>query len=170
MMRKGTPGEKEIRLIRPLQEEFPLCERPFLEIGRQLEMEEDEVIALAARLQEEGRLKRLAAVLYHIRVGYGINSMLVWDVPDERVDETAERASALPQVSHCYRRNRAGGFDYNLYTMVHAKTEEDFHALTGELEELIRPVKWRSLRTTKELKKSGMKYFREKEIEEEDLP
>lgn len=152
-------SKNEIRLIRCLQEEFPLCERPFLQLAQKLDLPESEVIEMTRRLQEAGCLKRLAAVLYHTRVGYTVNAMLVWDVPEDRVDETAGQVIRLPQVSHCYRRNRAEGFDYNLYTMVHAESEDELKHLTDRLRSLILPVKFTSLRTKQELKKTGMKYF-----------
>ncbi len=152
-------SKNEIRLIRCLQEEFPLCERPFLQIAQKLDLPESEVIEMTRRLQEAGCLKRLAAVLYHTRVGYTVNAMLVWDVPEDRVDEMAGQVIRLPQVSHCYRRNRAEGFDYNLYTMVHAESENELDLLTDRLRSIILPVKFTSLRTKQELKKTGMKYF-----------
>lgn len=163
-----APTDADIRLIRLLQEEFPVCSRPFLELGRKLAVSEDEpavseddVIAMTQRLREHGCLKRLAAVLYHTTVGYRVNAMIVWDVPDDRIEEAAARAIQLPRVSHCYKRNRDAAFDYNFYTMIHATSEEDLESLIDQLQPLIQPVKYCSLRTKRELKKTGMKYFME---------
>lgn len=152
-------SEKEIKVIRCLQEEFPLCEEPFRQIAESIDMDEAEIIKIARDLQEKGCLKRLAAVLYHTTVGYAVNVMIAWDVPDERIDEIASEAGRLQQVSHCYQRSRDPGFDYNFYTMVHARTEEEYQSITAQLRDMIRPGKYCSLKTQKELKKKGMKYF-----------
>ena len=45
--------------------------------------------------------------------------------------------------------------------MIHAKTEEEFQSLVAQLYAVIHPVKYSVLRTKKELKKTGMKYFEE---------
>ena len=152
---------QQIALIRLLQEEFPLCERPFAVLADSLGMSEQEVLVMTRELQRQGRLKRIAAALFHRNAGYLINSMLVWDVPEERVSEAAAAAVCFPQVTHCYVRQRMPEFDYNLYTMVHERSEDRFLLLRTELEQGIQPVKSASLRTLRELKKNGMKYFTE---------
>ena len=152
-------SEQEIKVVRGLQEEFPLCKEPFKEIAESIHMEESDVIRIAQELQDKGCLKRLAAVLYHTTVGYAINAMIVWDVPDESIEETAVKVVRLPQVSHCYKRSRDPGFDYNFYTMVHAKAEDEFQSLYEQLRSMIPANKSCSLRTQKELKKKSMKYF-----------
>lgn len=152
-------NEQEIKIIRCLQEEFPLCEEPFKQIAAVIGIEESEVIRIARGLQEKGCLKRLAAVLYHTTVGYAVNAMIAWDVPAERIDEIASQAAVLRQVSHCYQRSRDPGFDYNFYTMVHAKSEEELQSVSAQLQSIIQPRKCCSLKTQKELKKKGMKYF-----------
>lgn len=153
--------DAQIRLIRQLQEEFPLCERPFQVIAARAGITEAEAVALTARLQREGALRRIAATLHHTRAGFAVNTLLAWDVPEDRLDAAAKAASALQQVTHCYARRRDPEFDYNLYTMVHEKDEPALEALVRELKALIQPVKFCSLRTTRELKKTGMKYFSE---------
>ena len=42
--------------------------------------------------------------------------------------------------------------------MVHARSEEEYRELLGELIEVVRPVKYEELRTVAELKKTGMRY------------
>ena len=153
--------DSQIALIRLLQEEFPLCERPFDVLGDALGVSTEQVLEMTRELQRQGRLKRIAAALYHRSVGYTVNSMLVWDVPEDRVSEAAAAVTEFPQVTHCYVRNRRPEFDYNLYTMVHERSEARFLKLLEEMEHRIRPVRYASLRSLRELKKTGMKYFTE---------
>ena len=70
-------------------------------------------------------------------------------------------------VTHCYSRNPHEEFPYNLYTMLHARSEETFEAVVLELKKEIESitqteVSYCMLTSLKELKKTGMKYFIEK--------
>lgn len=159
-----------IPLVRLLQEEFPLCERPFLVIAEKLGVSEQEAMNMTATLRRDGQLKRIAAALYHTRVGFRVNSMVVWDVPEERLRAAADAVTPFPQVTHCYARSRAPEFDYNFYTMVHETSEERFTETLSEMESKIMPVKFCSLKTLRELKKTGMKYFMEEADKKGDCP
>ena len=128
-------------------------------------MTEAELLEGISGLMDKGCLKRISIALRHNNVGYTINSMVVWDVPEERVNEAGEKMAAHPRVTHCYDRNKLPEFDYNLYTMVHAMNEPEYRALIEELTAIARPAKYQELRTTAELKKIGMKYFMEDEVQ-----
>lgn len=151
--------EEEIRVIRALQVDMPLVSEPYLQIAESLGMTEAHLLEIMERLRQRGCLKRMSIALRHNNVGYTINVMMVWDVPDDRVNEVGQLVAQNPQVTHCYTRNRLPEFDYNFYSMVHAITEEDYARLVQELETVIQPRKYSALRTTRELKKIGMKYF-----------
>lgn len=153
--------EKEKRIVRALQNDLPLVPEPWDEIAGQLDMTPDELMEAVRRLLENGSLKRIGAALYHNNVGYTVNSLLVWDVPPERIHQAGEALAGHPRVTHCYERSRMPEFDYNLYSMVHATSEEEYRQLAEELAALVRPLKYAELRTLSELKKSGMKYFME---------
>ena len=160
---KAELTNNDIRLVRILQEEFPLTPRPFREIAGQLGCTEEEAIARTAKLQETKVLKRISCALYHVSAGYEENAMVVWDIPEELLEETGKKAASFPQVTHCYARERAADFDYNLYTMVHETAKEKMDALIGKMNESLQAKKYHRLDTVRELKKTGMKYFGEQE-------
>ncbi|MBQ9401834.1 MAG: hypothetical protein IKE56_08955 [Lachnospiraceae bacterium] len=154
--------EEEISLVRVLQEDFPLCERPFARIGEALGCGEDRVLELVRGMKAAGTLRRISAALNHTGAGYTHNSMIVWNVPGERAGEAAESAARFRAISHCYLREPLPEFDYNLYTMVHAAGEDQLRILTEMLEKEIRPVSFCSLKTLRQFKKTGMKFFEER--------
>lgn len=151
--------QEEIAVIRALQVDLPLVPEPYQQIAEQLGMSEGRLLDIMERLRQRGCLKRMSIALRHNNVGYTINVMMVWDVPDERMAEVGKLVAQNPQITHCYTRNRLPEFDYNFYSMVHAVTEEDYAKLVTDLEAIIQPRKFSALRTKKELKKIGMKYF-----------
>ncbi len=56
-------------LLNRIQGDFPITSRPFLDVGRELGMTEDEVIARVRRLLETGAVNRLGPVLSPTAVG-----------------------------------------------------------------------------------------------------
>ena len=157
-------SEQEINIVRALQKDLPLVPEPYKVLAEELGMTEAELLDGIRGLMDKGCLKRISIALRHNNVGYTINSMVVWDVPEERVKEVGEKMAVHPRVTHCYDRNKLPEFDYNLYTMVHAMSEPEYRGLIAELEAIAQPVKYQELRTTAESKKIGMKYFMEDEI------
>jgi DNA-binding Lrp family transcriptional regulator len=151
--------QEEIAVIRALQVDLPLVPEPYKQIADQLGMSEARLLEIMESLRERGCLKRMSIALRHNNVGYTINVMMVWDVPDERLEEVGNLVAQNPQVTHCYTRNKTPEFDYNFYSMVHAMTEADYDKLVANLQAIIQPTKFSALRTTAELKKIGMKYF-----------
>ena len=157
-------SEKHQAIVRALQNDLPLVKEPYKEVAESIGMSEEELLQGIAELQEMGCLKRISIALRHNNVGYTINVMTVWDVPQEQIEQIGKRVAAHPKVTHCYERKKDVEFDYNLYAMVHAQSEEEYQKLITDLYEIIKPLKHMELRTTKELKKIGMKYFMGNEL------
>ncbi len=152
-----TEGEKE--LVRQLQEDLPLVERPYAEIGERAGMGEDAVIETILRWKDEGTIRRLGAVIAHERAGIGVNAMVVWSVPSEHAGEVGELMATFPQVSHCYERPSSAEWPFNLYTMVHATSQAECEQIVMDLSEATGMEDYRVLYTLRELKKESMRYF-----------
>ena len=157
-------SEQEIRIVRALQKDLPLVPEPYKVLAEELGISEEALLEGITTLMDKGCLKRISIALRHNNVGYTINSMVVWDIPEERVASVGEELAAHPRVTHCYDRNKVPELDYNLYTMVHAMSEEEYQTIMRDLEAIAKPIKFQELRTTAELKKIGMKYFMEDEL------
>lgn len=157
-------SEQEIRIVQALQKDLPLVPEPYRVIAQELGMTEEALLSGIQGLMDKGCLKRISIALRHNNVGYTINSMIVWDVPEERVQAVGQALAQHPRVTHCYDRNKLPEFDYNLYSMVHAMSETEYQAIVDELMGIVQPIKHQELRTTAELKKIGMKYFMEDQL------
>ena len=146
--------EADWAVIEKLQEGIPLCERPFAELAGPLGISEDEFIGRVRRLRDEGVIRRLGPRVRHHRVGVRGNIMVVWAVPDERLDEVGRLFAAERCVSHCYVRPPAEGLPYTLYTMVHAPDMEQARRIVQDLSRKSGIKDFRLLPTLRELKKS----------------
>ena len=119
---------------------------------------ESDVINRFHELKSQGVIRRFGAFVQHRKLGYEFNGMTVWNVPEERSDEIGQAFSCLSYVSHCYSREQAESWPYNLYAMVHAKSQEELDAYVNEMRELI-GFEPRVLVSTKEFKKSLPVFF-----------
>ena len=151
--------KEEIAIIKAVQEEFPLVVEPYQQLAKQLAMNEEKLLCKLTELQQRGLLKRISIALKHNNIGYVINAMLVWRVPEEKVEELGRRLAGNSQVTHCYERNVTEEFSYNLYAMVHTTSEVAYEKLVRELVAVMGDYAFVALRTKRELKKIGMKYF-----------
>lgn len=148
------------QIIQLTQAGLPLVSRPYDEIARGIGLSADEVIKRMRNMQQEGIIRRIAAVPNHYALGYKANGMTVWDVPDERIDELGKRVGALAFVSHCYHRPRyLPGWRYNLFAMVHAHTREEALELVSSIAGLLgEDCRGHDvLFSTRILKKTGMR-------------
>jgi DNA-binding Lrp family transcriptional regulator len=85
--------------------------------------------------------------------------MVVWRVPEERVEEAARTIVASPLVSHCYEREMQPTWPYNLYAMLHARTIQQVEDVVADLTQAIGGEKCRLLFSTREFKKVSPEYF-----------
>ena len=118
-------SEANARLVAEIQGGLPLSPHPYAEIGERIGMSEQEVIERISRMQESGIIKRLGIVVRHHELGYTANAMVVWDVPDERLDEVGEKLGREACVTLCYQRpRRLPQWPYNLFSMIHGKDRD----------------------------------------------
>ncbi len=156
---------RDIELIRITQEDLPALEMPFTVWAEQAEMTEEELFGWARQMQQLGYLRRFAAILYHRNAGFLANAMVVWQVSEHLVDVVGEQMAKFRQVSHCYRRPVYPTWPYALYTMVHAPTHSACMEMVTRIEEKVGTLPHKNLFSTKEYKKTRVKYFT-KELDE----
>ncbi|MEO5337469.1 MAG: AsnC family protein [Magnetospirillum sp. WYHS-4] len=152
---------KEKALVTALGGGLPLVSDPYAELGRRVGLSEGETIAVIARLREAGLIKRFGVVVRHHELGYRSNAMVVWDIPDARVEEIGRRFSAFDFVTLCYQRpRRPPEWPYNLFCMVHGRERD---VVLGQVEELaetcgLAGVKREVLFSTRRFKQRGAVY------------
>jgi len=123
------------------QSGLPIVAKPYQQIAEKLEISVAEVLAMTTDLKERGIIRRIAAVPNHYKLGYRYNGMTVWDVQDKYVSEFGKAVGQLPFVSHCYLRPRhLPHWNYNLFAMVHGKTEQEVQQYRTQIKDLLENV------------------------------
>ena len=153
----GEVTDKDI--IKVLQEDFPLCEEPYKILAERVGISEEDFLQRVKTLVDEKKIRKMGAVLRHRQVGFNANALCAWHVPPENLDAVAQIMSSHAAVSHCYDRTPAPNWNYNLYTMIHAKTRDECEKFIAELSTLSGITDFQILYTKREWKKTGMKYF-----------
>lgn len=149
----------EKKIIAMLQADIPVVKRPFLEMAKQIGITEDKFLSVLNDLNDKKMIRRFGATLKHQNSGFKANAMVAWKVDEERVEKTGNVMAEFREITHCYRRNPAPGWKYNLYTMVHAATEDDCYAIAEKISKAVGEDEYELLFSRKELKKTSMKYF-----------
>ena len=156
------------RLIARLCGDLPLEERPFLVLAEELGSTEDEVSGRIRRLERDGVMRRLGAIVRHREAGIVGNAMAAWIVPDERADEIGEYGASLDEVTHCYLREAAPEWPYTFYAMIHARSEERCREVARAIAERFGLTEWVVLASRREFKKSSVQYFNPEHREESE--
>lgn len=155
----STLTDLEKKIIALLQTDIPVVKRPFLEMAKKIGITEDEFLKVLTDLDNRNMIRRFGATLKHQKSGYKANAMVAWDIPEDRVEEVGEIMASFREITHCYRRNPAPGWDKNFYTMVHAATEDECYAIVEKISKAVKEDTYTLLFSRQELKKTSMKYF-----------
>lgn len=151
--------EIEKKVIAATQGDMPVTKRPYQEIAEKIGVSEEELIATLQDLCDRGIVRRFGATLRHQKSGITANAMVAWQVDETVVEQAGETLAGFSAVSHCYRRDPAPGWPYNLYTMVHAKNEEECLDTTRKMARQADIENFAVLFSRRELKKTSMQYF-----------
>ena len=116
-------------LLNRIQSGFPVTPRPFLDVGRELGMTEDDVIARVQRLLETGVVNRLGPVLSPTAVG-GERTLAAMSVPPERLEAAAALVNSFEAVSHNYEREH----HYNLWFVLSAEEPGEVERVLAAIE------------------------------------
>jgi DNA-binding Lrp family transcriptional regulator len=152
-------------VIRELQEDLPLEQRPFDAMAERLGMTPAELFTWADEAMERQIMRRFSAVLYHRKAGFQSNAMTVWRVPEERADEVGLKMAESPWVTHCYQRPTFPDWPYSHFAMIHATTQEQCEKAADDIAEAIGIEDYQLVYSTREYKKTRVRYFVEDEYE-----
>jgi len=154
-------SEKQKSLIRSLQEDMPLIDEPFRQMAEEVKLTEKEVLEQIKRWKAEGVIRRFGARVQHNKMGYTANAMAAFEIPAGQIDEAGEALALYPQVSHCYQRIEQPDWPYNLYAMIHCRSQRELNELAEQIVQKIHPISYEILATKTQYKRNSIKFFSE---------
>jgi DNA-binding Lrp family transcriptional regulator len=151
--------DTDIRAIRALQVDMPLVSRPFAAEADTVGMTEAELLEAGRHLLAQGRMRRCAAILRHREAGFLANGMGVWKTTEVEAESFGYRIAAHPAVTHCYQRPAYDDWPYRVFSMVHARTEEQVREIIEGISQDTGLREYDVLFSTREFKKTRVPYF-----------
>jgi DNA-binding Lrp family transcriptional regulator len=154
-----TISEIDREYIRQLQKDIEIVKEPFKTITENLNISSTDLFNRVKEYEKIGIMRRFAAILRHRQAGFTANGMIVWKIPEEIIDEKGLKIASFPQVSHCYRRPIYPDWEFNLFSMIHARTIEAAEKIAKEISSIIGIENYRILFSSREFKKERVRYF-----------
>ena len=168
---KFVPTEEDKEFIRELQKDLEIVDKPFLKASQKLGMTEDQLFDKLKHYENIGVMRRYAAILRHRDLGFIANGMIVWKVPEEQISKVGEKLGAFPQITHCYQRPVYNDWPYNVFSMIHCKSEEEAKNMAKQIQKEVHVDEYKILFSAREFKKTRVEYFVENEFKlEEKIP
>ncbi|MGB2824122.1 MAG: Lrp/AsnC family transcriptional regulator [Phycisphaerae bacterium] len=162
-------SDEQLRAVRALQVDLPCRPDPFAVLAAAERIDPDMLLVHAADFLAAGWMRRYAAVLHHRAAGARSNVLVAWEVPEALADVAGARCAQQPNVSHCYLRPTGPEWPFNLYTMVHGRSEQDCRLTIEEIITTTHMARHVELWTDKEYKKRRVRLFTDAERQWEAL-
>ncbi len=97
-------------LLNEIQSGFPIISRPFLALGKRLDLSEEEVIERVNRLKEEGVIRRIGGNFNSRKLNF-TSTLCAAKVPEEKIEEFVDVVNSYAGVTHNYLRKNT----YNIW-------------------------------------------------------
>lgn len=118
-------------IINSLQGGLPICDTPFSQIARQLNIAESELILRLEKLLANKTLTRFGP-MYDIQKLGGSFSLCAIQVPGDRFDEVTQIVNAFDEVAHNYERDH----QFNMWYVLATESPELIEIINGQIENL----------------------------------
>lgn len=132
------------KIINLLQTGFPLTEEPYLEVAKELGIEEQELLKRLSTLLEDKTLSRFGPMYDAQKLG-GAFSLVAVRVPEDDYEKVTEIVNSFSEVAHNYKRDH----DFNMWYVLATDSPEKIDEVNAEIE-----------------KKSGLKVFNMPKLDE----
>ena len=154
----------ERKALAVIQQGFPATSTPYRDMAHQIGVGTEELLKVLRDWKEQGKLRRIGAIVNHVKVGIDSGAMVVWEVESDRIEQVGKLFAGFDQVSHAYEREVTPNWLFNVYTMVHGVSPQAVEETVRRMSELAGVSKYRILATEQELKKVPPTYIVEPDL------
>ncbi len=119
MNQENHLDDKDKAILRLVQSQLPIAERPFAEMGEELGLSEEEVLTRLAAMKKSGVIRRIGGNFNSRDLGFA-STLCAARVPEEKFDAFVAAVNAYHGVTHNYRREH----EYNVWFTFIAESME----------------------------------------------
>ena len=117
-------------ILNRIQSDFPITERPYEVIARELNLDEADVINRVLRLKAQGIIRRIGGNFVPGKLGF-VSTLCAGRVPGKNIDAFAAIVNEYRGVTHNYVRDNA----YNVWFTMIAPSMDEINASLAEISE-----------------------------------
>ncbi|MFQ5713465.1 MAG: AsnC family transcriptional regulator [Candidatus Scalinduaceae bacterium] len=151
-----TLNEIDRKILHRLQTNLPLTHRPFLDLAKELGLDEDLIIERIKFMVENKYVRRIAPIINTQAVGNSA-TLAAMQVSEDKIEEVSKIINGYSGVSHNYlRKGRNKDIPLNIWFTMSASSKDKLTENIKEIEERT-GLKVRMLPTTKKFK-IGVKF------------
>ena len=115
-------------ILNRIQSDFPVTQRPYEVIGRELDLPEAEVLERLKKLRETGIIRRIGGNFSPEKLGF-VSTLCAASVPENKIDGFAARVNRYPGVTHNYMREN----HFNVWFTFIAPSMKEIEANLAEI-------------------------------------
>lgn len=113
--------EIEKAILQELQDNFPLCSRPFKKLASRFDIDEEEFIEKVKNLQKKGMIRKIGGKI-NVKKMQRTSALIALKVKNELIENVAREINKFEEVSHNYER----AYNYNIWFTLSAKNKKNF--------------------------------------------
>jgi siroheme decarboxylase len=116
------------QLCNALQDGLPICPKPYDDLARYLNNNEETILQEIRELKRAGVIRRICALINSRALGL-TGTLVAAHIPEENLQEVAEAVNSLENVSHNYLREHY----YNLWFTLQAESPKQIEVTVSNL-------------------------------------
>jgi DNA-binding Lrp family transcriptional regulator len=116
------------QLCNVLQDGLPICRKPYDDLARYLNNNEETILQETKKLKETGVIRRICALINSRALGL-TSTLVAAHIPEGNLQEVTEAVNSLENVSHNYLREHY----YNLWFTLQAESPEQIEITMSNL-------------------------------------
>ena len=116
------------KILNIIQTKFPVLQRPYEAIGKEVGVSETDVILRIGNLKKEGIIRRIGATFDPRKLGF-VSSLCAAKVPSDKIKKFVEVVNSYPGVTHNYERDN----EYNIWFTFIDESMEDIENKLKEI-------------------------------------
>ncbi len=121
--------EIDRKIVQILQDDFPIVERPWKDVGDKLNLSEDDVINRLKRLNEQGIARKIGSIVDASKLGLTAATLVAMKVPKNKVSEVASIINSYGTISHNYEREH----EYNVWFTITASNNDELTIILEDI-------------------------------------
>ena len=120
----------DIKIINRLQYGFPVCEYPYAEVAKEIEVSESELISRLTNMLHDRTLTRFGP-MYHAEVLGGGLSLAAMSIPKDCYKLVTDIVNEMPEIAHNYERTHK----LNMWFVIATEHPEELDNVIASIEE-----------------------------------